>query len=219
MGASPETLVRVSEKKVETHPIAGTRPLGRTREEERRYERQLKRSIKEKAEHLMLVDLARNDLGRIARPGSVRLGEYMELKRFPGVMHLVSRVEAELRDGCSAMDALKACFPAGTLTGAPKIRAMQILSSLEPKARGEYGGAVVVAGLDGSLDTCITIRSLVVRDGLVHIQAGAGVVLDSDPAKEYQEVLNKTRAARQALGYFESAQRPKTACAPCAVGA
>ncbi len=205
LGSSPETLVRVSEgiaegRMVETHPIAGTRPRGAAPADDRRLARNLRASAKERAEHLMLVDLARNDIGRVAVPGSVEVPSFMAVERYSHVMHLVSRVRGRLRPDASAFDALAACFPAGTLSGAPKIRAMQILSELEPRPRGPFGGAVLYAGFDGSLDAAITIRSLVVEKGRpghparAHARAGAGVVFDSVPEREYAEVMDKMRA-------------------------
>lgn len=200
LGSSPETLVRVEGGVVETHPIAGTRPRGASPEADRRLAKNLRASAKERAEHLMLVDLARNDIGRVARPGSVEVSRFMKTEKYSHVMHLVSRVRGRLRADASAFDALAACFPAGTLTGAPKIRAMQILAGLEPRPRGPFGGAVLYADFRGNLDAAITIRSLVVEKGRAgcparaHAQAGAGVVFDSVPEREYAEVMSKMRA-------------------------
>lgn len=199
LGASPELLLKSDGQRISTCPIAGTRRRGRTQDEDRALAADLLADEKERAEHLMLVDLGRNDLGRVAEPGSVKVSRYMEIEHFSHVMHLVSLVEAELAQGCSALDALLACFPAGTLSGAPKIRAMQLLSELEPVRRGWYGGAVFYHGFDGQLDACITIRSLAYQDSKVRLQAGAGIVADSQPELEYKEVRNKARVMFQTL--------------------
>ncbi|MFZ4405543.1 MAG: anthranilate synthase component I family protein, partial [Pseudobdellovibrionaceae bacterium] len=199
MGASPEMLVRVRGPKVQTCPIAGTRQRGATEKEDQRLAAQLFASVKEKAEHAMLVDLSRNDIGRISNSKSVRVQQFMQLKKFSNVMHLTSLVEGELKNSLSAWDALFSCFPAGTLSGAPKIRAMEIISELEDQGRGFYGGAIVAADFAGSLDSCIAIRSLLYRDGEVRFQAGAGVVADSKASREFQEILDKTKALRAAL--------------------
>ncbi len=199
VGASPEMLVRVEGRQVETHPIAGTRRRGVTADEDQRLADELRRNEKEKAEHVMLVDLGRNDIGRVAEVGTVRVSQFMALERFSHVMHLVSRVEGRLADGRDRLDALVATFPAGTLTGAPKIRAMQIVGALEPTRRGLYGGAVGYLDFAGNLDFCIAIRTITMRDGHARFQAGAGVVADSDPAAEYEETLDKARALIQAL--------------------
>jgi anthranilate synthase component 1 len=199
VGASPEMLVRVGgDGLVETQPIAGTRPRGATPADERRLRAQLVRSVKERAEHLMLVDLARNDVGRVSEPGTVHVGEYAQVRKFGGVMHLVSRVHGRLAAGADPFAALAACFPAGTLSGAPKIRAMQLVSQLEPEPRGFYGGAVVVADARG-LDSCIAIRAIEVANGEAVLQAGAGIVADSRPEMEHAEVAHKTRMTRKAL--------------------
>jgi anthranilate synthase component 1 len=199
VGASPELLVRVEGARVETCPIAGTRPRGETPDADRRFERQLRRSTKERAEHLMLVDLSRNDLGRVCRPGTVRVRDFMQVQRFSHVMHLVSTVEGELAAGETALGALFAAFPAGTLTGAPKIRAMEIIAALEKSRRGAYGGAVVLYDFRGELDSCITIRTVVVQGERAVIQAGAGVVADSRADRELDEIRHKSRAARKAI--------------------
>lgn len=206
MGASPEMLARLSGNELETHPIAGTRPRGSTPEEERKLEAQLKRSEKEKSEHLMLVDLARNDMGRVSEPGTVKVSEFMELKRFAGVIHLVSRVVGKIKSSVRPVEALASFFPAGTLSGAPKVRAMQILSELEPESRGFYGGAVVTASFSGDLDSCIAIRSIQLENGQAIVRAGAGIVADSRPESEYAEVQHKTRMARKALAIAAAAQ-------------
>lgn len=204
LGASPELLVQVVGSHVETHPIAGTRPRGATAAQDAQRERELLRSAKERAEHLMLVDLGRNDLGRVCHPGSVAVRELMQVQRFSHVMHLVSAVEGRLARGRTALDALWACFPAGTLSGAPKVRAIEILSQLEGSGRPCYGGAVVRAGFDGDLTACITIRALLVRGGMGHAQAGAGIVADSSPQREYEEVLHKVATVRRAVARAES---------------
>ena len=203
IGASPEMLVRVEGPHVETHPIAGTRRRGSTPDEDQRLAEELRRSEKERAEHVMLVDLGRNDLGRVAAVGSVRVPQYMTLERYSHVMHLVSRVEGQLADDCDRLDALVATFPAGTLTGAPKIRAMQIIGTLEPTRRGLYGGAVGYIDCAGNLDFCIAIRTITMREGRAFVQAGAGIVADSHPAAEYEETCDKARALLQALEMAE----------------
>ena len=199
VGASPEMLVRVEGRHVETHPIAGTRRRGATPEEDQRLAEELRRNEKEKAEHVMLVDLGRNDVGRVATVGSVRVPQFMALERYSHVMHLVSRVEGRLADDRDRLDALVATFPAGTLTGAPKIRAMQLVGEVEPSRRGLYGGAVGYLDFAGNLDFCIAIRTITMGEGRAEIQAGAGVVADSNPAAEYEETLDKARALLQAL--------------------
>ncbi len=206
LGSSPEMLMRATGSTVETCPIAGTRPRGKDLEEDRKMERDLLASVKERAEHLMLVDLGRNDIGRVAKPGSVEVKSFMHVERYSHVMHIVSQVAGQLKSGTSSWEAFGACFPAGTLTGAPKIRAMEIISSLEKKARGPYGGAIVCKDFAGDLNSCITIRSLFLRDGYGYAQAGAGVVADSKPVKEYEEVLNKAKAVRTAVAAAEKVQ-------------
>jgi len=204
-GASPEMLVRVEDGLVETHPIAGTRPRGRDAEEDDRLEQELRHDEKELAEHTMLLDLGRNDIGRVAQPGTVRVPQMFEVERYSHVMHLVSHVTGRLREDRTAYDALRSCFPAGTVSGAPKIRAMEIIAELEPDRRGPYAGAVGVFGFNGNLDTCITIRTTVVKDGVAYIQAGGGIVYDSDPATEHQESVNKSRALVRAIEQAELA--------------
>ncbi len=199
VGSSPEVLVRLEDGIVTVRPIAGTRPRGKSPEEDRSFAADLLADEKELAEHRMLVDLGRNDVGRVAEYGSVRIPDLMEIERYSHVMHLVSQVEGKLREGLSAMDALRACFPAGTVSGAPKIRAMEIIDELEPVRRGPYAGAVGHFGWGGaSMDTAITIRTVVVSGGQAYVQSGAGIVLDSDPAAEYEETLNKARALLRA---------------------
>ena len=198
-GASPEVLVTVSGRKVLQRPIAGTRPRGATLEEDKRAAESLLADEKERAEHVMLVDLARNDLGRVSEYGSVHVDELMAIESYSHVMHIVSEVSGRLRDGVDAMDALRASLPAGTLSGAPKIRAMQIIDELEPDGRGPYGGAVGYLSYTGDLDTCIYIRSALVKDGRVHVQAGAGLVADSDPQYEVDETEAKAAAVWRAI--------------------
>jgi anthranilate synthase component 1 len=198
-GASPEALVTVNGRRAGQRPIAGTRPRGATMEEDVRIADDLLADEKERAEHVMLVDLGRNDLGRVCEYGSVRVDELMVVETYSHVMHIVSSVSGELRDGVTAMDALKASLPAGTLSGAPKIRAMQIIDELEPVKRGPYGGAIGYLSYSGDLDSCIYIRSAVVKDGRVHLQAGGGIVADSDPDYEVRETEAKAGAVRAAV--------------------
>ncbi len=199
VGASPELLVRVVDGQVTTHPIAGTRRRGKDDEEDAALAEELLADEKERAEHLMLVDLGRNDIGRVAEAGSVRVPVFMRVEKFSHVMHLVSHVTGRLRPDMSALDALRAVFPAGTVSGAPKIRAMEIIAELEGEQRGVYAGAVGYIGFNGDLDTCIALRTMVVRDGMAYVQAGGGVVADSDPAEEYRESCNKAAALLRAI--------------------
>ena len=199
VGASPELLLRVEGGHMITHPIAGTRPRGSTPAADAELARELSADRKERAEHVMLVDLARNDIGRVARPGSVTVSRYGEVERFSHVQHLVSHVEGELRPGLDALDALRAVFPAGTLSGAPKVRAMQLIGELEGERRGLYGGAVGYLGYDGSLDTAITIRSAVLTGGRIHVHSGAGIVAGSVPEREFEETEQKALAMRRAV--------------------
>ena len=208
VGSSPEMLVRVEDRQVETHPIAGTRPRGATAEADAELAAELQADEKERAEHVMLVDLGRNDVGRVSAYGSVRVPQYMALERYSHVMHLVSRVVGELADGRDRIDALAACFPAGTVSGAPKIRAMEIIDELEPTRRGIYAGAVGYLDFAGHLDCCITIRTIVIRNGRAWVQAGAGIVADSDPAAEYEETRAKASALFGALRMAESGRGP-----------
>jgi anthranilate synthase component 1 len=205
LGSSPEMLVRVAGNQVATCPIAGTRPRGTDREEDCRLEEELRADPKERAEHVMLVDLGRNDVGRVSDSGSVRVAREMEVERYSHVMHLVSEVEGRLRDDLDAWDALFACFPAGTLSGAPKVRAMEIIDELEEVRRGVYGGAVGYRNLNGDLDSCIAIRTLVERGGSVQIQAGAGIVYDSVPENELAECAAKAGALVEAVAMAEAA--------------
>jgi anthranilate synthase component 1 len=199
VGASPELLVRVEGDRMTTHPIAGTRPRGATPAEDAQLAYDLERDPKERAEHVMLVDLGRNDLGRVARPGTVAVTKYMEVERYSHVLHLVSNVEARLRPDCDALDALRSIFPAGTLSGAPKVRAMQLIAEAEGERRGLYGGAVGYLGYDGNLDTAITIRSAILKEDLIHMHVGAGIVAKSVPESEFEETEHKAGAIRRAL--------------------
>ena len=199
VGSSPEMLVRVEGSRVETHPIAGTRPRGRTSEEDMRLGEELKRNEKERAEHVMLVDLGRNDVGRVCEYGTVRVPQFMGLERFSHVMHLTSIVEGKLADDRDRLDALVSCFPAGTVSGAPKVRAMQIIKELEPSGRGLYAGAVGYLDFAGNLDFCIAIRTVIMSKGRAYVQAGAGIVIDSNPTAEYEETRDKARALVRAL--------------------
>lgn len=203
VGSSPEILVKVHGREVEVKPIAGTRPRGLDQNTEAILEQELLNDEKEKAEHLMLVDLGRNDIGRVCKYGSVRVEEFMRVEKYSHVMHLVSQVKGELSEGISNFDVLRACFPAGTVSGAPKIRAMEIIGELEPTLRGPYAGTVGYLGYSGDMDTCITIRTIMINKDKAFIQAGAGIVADSDPAREFIETNNKTRAMLKALGIDE----------------
>ena len=204
VGSSPEMLVRVEGKSMQTHPIAGTRPRGHLEEEDRRLAEELRHSEKECAEHVMLVDLGRNDLGRVAEYGTVKVPTYMTIERYSHVMHLVSKVVGQLAAGEDRLDALVSCFPAGTVSGAPKVRAMEIIAELENLRRGVYAGAVGYLDFAGNLDFCITIRTVVIKKNRAYVQAGAGIVADSSPAAEYEETRDKARGIIQAL---ELAQR------------
>ncbi len=222
VGASPELLVQVVGDRMSTHPIAGTRPRGATPADDDRLADELRRDPKERAEHVMLVDLGRNDLGRVARPGTVSTSQYMEVERYSHVLHLVSHVEARLRPELDALDALRSVFPAGTLSGAPKIRAMQLIAAAEGERRGLYGGAVGYLGYDGNLDTAITIRSAVLKDGLAHVHTGAGIVARSNPESEFDETEHKAAALRRAIELAAApaaSPRPPAAMAADAPGA
>jgi len=197
--SSPEMLARVEEDEVETRPIAGTRPRGATHLEDEKLSLELLDDPKEKAEHIMLVDLGRNDLGRVCKPGTVEVPQFMEVEKYSHVMHLVSAVRGKLSPGLTAFDALKSCFPAGTVSGAPKVRAMEIIDELEPSKRGPYAGAVGYFGYNGNLDSAITIRTILFHRNYAYIQAGAGIVADSEPEKEYQETVNKAQALFQTI--------------------
>jgi anthranilate synthase component 1 len=198
-GTSPEPLVTVTGRRVATRPVAGTRPRGASVEEDARIAEGLLADPKERAEHVMLVDLGRNDLGRVSEYGSVRVEDFMVVEKYSHVMHIVSNVSGRLRPGVSALQALRSVLPAGTLSGAPKVRAMQIIDELEPVKRGGYGGAIGYVSYTGDLDTCIHIRTVVVKDGVAHIQAGGGTVADAKPAYEYEESVAKSRAMFQAI--------------------
>ncbi len=199
VGSSPELLVRLEDGQVETRPIAGTRRRGKTPQEDDQLAAELLADAKERAEHIMLVDLGRNDIGKIARYGTVQVPTLMAVEKYSHVMHLVSSVTGTLQPGKDMIDALTACFPAGTVSGAPKVRAMEIIRELEQTKRGPYAGVVGYLGFSGNMDTCITIRTFVIADGQIHVQAGGGVVADSDPAAEYEETLNKAQGLLHAL--------------------
>lgn len=199
VGASPELLVRLEDGVVSNHPIAGTRPRGATTAEDNANAADLITDEKERAEHIMLVDLGRNDIGRVSKPGTVRLPKMMEIERFSHVMHIVTNVDGDIRDDLRAVDALRACFPAGTVSGAPKVRAMEIIAELEPDARGVYSGAVGYLDFSGEMDTCIALRTLVYKDGVASLQAGGGIVADSTAEGEYNESLHKMAALVRAI--------------------
>ena len=194
VGSSPEILVRLRDNKVTIRPIAGTRPRGANRAEDQAYADDLLSDPKELAEHLMLLDLGRNDVGRVAEIGTVDVTEHMTIEHYSHVMHIVSNVEGRLKPGLDAVDALIAGFPAGTVSGAPKVRAMEIIDELEKERRGIYAGAIGYFSASGAMDTCIALRTAIVKDGTMYVQAGGGVVADSDPKAEYQETINKARA-------------------------
>jgi anthranilate synthase component 1 len=200
VGSSPEMLIRVEDGIIRTRPIAGTRPRGRDTAEDEALAEELLGDPKERAEHIMLVDLGRNDLGRVCAPGTVQVPEFMTIEKYSHVIHIVSEVQGKLAPGYTALDALAASFPAGTVSGAPKVRAMEIIEELEPTRRGIYAGAVGYFSFSGNLDTCITIRTIVIRNGQAYVQAGAGIVADSDPEREYLETINKAQALLTTLG-------------------
>jgi anthranilate synthase component 1 len=204
IGSSPETLVRLTDQNIELRPIAGTRRRGSSPAEEKELEKDLLSDPKERAEHIMLVDLGRNDVGRVAQIGSVQVNELMGIERYSHVIHIVSNIRGDMATGKSPFDLLVSCFPAGTVSGAPKVRAMQIISELEPERRGLYAGAIGYFSFNGNLDTCIVIRTILMRGRKVYIHAGAGIVADSDPQKEYQETLNKARAMIKAIELAEA---------------
>jgi len=204
LGSSPEMLVKVSGRQVEYRPIAGTRPRGQTEEEDRRLEEELRSDAKERAEHIMLVDLGRNDIGRVCEFSTVRPTEVMFVERYSHVMHLVSAIQGTLRPEADSYAALAACFPAGTLSGAPKVRAMEIIDELEPTRRGLYGGSVLYLDFSGNLNSCIVIRTVLIKDRKAYLQVGAGIVADSVPSREYQESMNKAKAVLRA---FEMAEK------------
>lgn len=204
VGSSPEIMVRVIGGRVTVRPLAGTRRRGATEEEDRRLADELLADPKERAEHVMLVDLGRNDVGRVAQYRTVKITDCMTIERYSHVMHISSNVEGQLREGCTAIDALRACLPAGTVSGAPKVRAMQIIDELEPTRRGPYAGAVGYVDASGNMDTCLALRTIVVQGRRAYVQCGAGIVADSDPAAEYQETLNKARGLLKAIELTES---------------
>jgi anthranilate synthase component 1 len=204
VGSSPEILVRLEGDRITLRPIAGTRKRGETEEEDRALEEDLKKDPKEIAEHIMLVDLGRNDVGRVAETGSVKVTDLMTVERYSHVMHLVSNVEGALKKGLDSFDVFRACFPAGTVTGAPKVRAMEIIEEIEPTKRGAYAGTVGYFGYSGNMDTCITIRTLLIKGGKVYVQAGAGIVADSVPENEYMETVNKAMAMMKAVEFVEA---------------
>jgi anthranilate synthase component I len=206
LGSSPEMLVRAGGRKLEYRPIAGTHPRGRDEAEDAALEKKMLGDEKERAEHVMLVDLGRNDLGRVSEYGSVKVRALMYVERYSHVMHLVSALEGRLRPELNAMDAFAACFPAGTLSGAPKVRAMQIIEELEPTRRGVYGGSVLYADFAGNLDSCIAIRTLLMKGKRAYLQAGAGIVADSDPQREFEETENKARAVLLAVEMARSSE-------------
>ena len=208
IGSSPEILARAVEGTVTTRPLAGTRPRGKTPAEDKRLEKELRNDEKERAEHIMLVDLGRNDIGRVSLPGTVKVSELMEVERYSHVMHLVTNVAGKLSPNLTPLDALGACFPAGTVSGAPKIRAMEIIAELEPDKRGPYAGCVGYFSFSGNMDTAITIRTIILTNGIAHVQAGAGIVYDSVPAREYDETLNKAQALLNAIEKAEAQNPP-----------
>ncbi|HYX51171.1 MAG TPA: anthranilate synthase component I family protein, partial [Ktedonobacteraceae bacterium] len=209
IGASPELLVRVENREVTIHPIAGTRRRGEDPYSDQQLADELKNDPKERAEHVMLVDLGRNDVGRVSIPGSVKVSQFMEIERYSHVMHLVSNVTGDLRPELSSYDALRSGFPAGTVSGAPKIRAMEIISELEGEQRGIYAGAVGYFSHSGNLDTAITLRTMVIHNDRAYIQAGGGIVADSNPSEEYQESLNKAKALLRALDEAENMSKER----------
>jgi anthranilate synthase component 1 len=212
VGSSPEILVHLEQGKVTVRPIAGTRPRGKDEDQDKLLEQELLSDPKELAEHLMLIDLGRNDAGRVSETGSVRLTDKMVIERYSHVMHIVSNVEGSLKPGLTAMDVLRATFPAGTVSGAPKIRAMEIIDELEPVKRGIYSGAVGYLSWSGNMDTAIAIRTAVIKDNALYIQAGAGIVYDSVPENEWAETMNKGRAIFRAVALAESGLMPHDPC-------
>jgi anthranilate synthase component I len=213
IGASPEILVRVEGENVMTRPLAGTRPRGKSEEEDQRLQKELQNDEKERAEHIMLVDLGRNDIGRVSQPGSVKVSELMDVERYSHVMHMVTHVQGKLREDMTAFEALQACFPAGTVSGAPKIRAMEIIAKFEPEKRGPYAGACGYFSFSGNMDMAIAIRTIVMTGGTAYVQSGCGIVYDSVPEKEYQETLNKAKALMKAIEQAEKQQEETYAAA------
>jgi len=204
VGASPEVLVRAEDGVVMTRPLAGTRPRGNNPAEDAMLEQELRNDEKERAEHIMLVDLGRNDVGRVSEPGTIEVSELMDVERYSHVMHLVTHVQGKLRSDMTAFDALRACFPAGTVSGAPKIRALEIIAELEPEKRGPYAGAVGYFSFSGNMDMAIAIRTIVMTKGVAYVQAGCGIVYDSVPEREFQESMNKARALLKAISQAET---------------
>jgi anthranilate synthase component 1 len=205
VGASPEMFVRLEGRTAALRPIAGTRPRGATPAADAALAEELLADPKERAEHVMLVDLGRNDLGRVCEYGSLHLTDFFAVERYSHVMHLVSHVEGRLRAGLNAFDLLRAAFPAGTVSGAPKVRALELIAELEPDTRGAYAGLVGYVGFDGAMDTCLALRTMIAQGGTLSVQAGAGIVADSDPAAEYQETVNKARAMLTAIDQIVAA--------------
>lgn len=204
VGSSPEIMVRVEDGETTIRPLAGTRRRGRTEQEDRELAEELLADPKERAEHVMLIDLARNDVGRVAKFGTVELNDVMTVERYSHVMHITSNVIGQLEDDLTAVEALRAGLPAGTVSGAPKVRAMEVIDEIEPHKRGPYGGAVGYIDFTGNMDTCIALRTLVMREGVIYVQAGAGIVADSVPELEYKETLNKARALLKAIHIAEA---------------
>jgi anthranilate synthase component 1 len=207
IGASPEILVRVEDGMVMTRPLAGTRPRGQTTEEDSKLEQELRHDEKEQAEHIMLVDLGRNDIGRVSEPGTVQVSELMDVERYSHVMHMVTHVQGKLRKDMTSFEALRACFPAGTVSGAPKIRAMEIIAGFEPEKRGPYAGACGYFSFAGNMDMAIAIRTIVMTQGTAYVQAGCGIVYDSVPEREFIETQNKAAALLKAIDQAENAVR------------
>jgi len=203
VGSSPEVLVRVEDEMVEVRPIAGTRPRGATEEEDKRLARELLSDEKERAEHIMLIDLGRNDIGRVSKKGSVEVNELMVIEKYSHVMHIVSNVKGRLENGIDCYDVLKATFPAGTVSGAPKIRAMEIIEELEPTRRGIYAGSVGYFSFSGNMDMAITIRTLLIKGNTAYLGIGAGIVADSEPEREFEETMNKGKALIKAIELAE----------------
>jgi anthranilate synthase component 1 len=204
VGSSPEIMVRVEDGETTIRPLAGTRRRGRTDQEDRELAEELLADPKERAEHVMLIDLARNDVGRVAEFGTVELSDVMVVERYSHVMHITSNVVGQLRPNMTAVEALRAGLPAGTVSGAPKVRAMEVIDEIEPHKRGPYGGAVGYIDFTGNMDTCIALRTLVIHEGVIYVQAGAGIVADSVPKLEYKETLNKARALLKAIHVAET---------------
>ncbi len=204
VGSSPEIMVRVEDGETTIRPLAGTRRRGRTEQEDKELADELLADPKERAEHVMLIDLARNDVGRVAQFGSVKLSDVMVVERYSHVMHITSNVVGQLREGMTAVEALRAGLPAGTVSGAPKVRAMEVIDEIEPHKRGPYGGAVGYIDFTGNMDTCIALRTLVIHNGIIYVQAGAGIVADSVPKLEYEETLNKAKAMLKAIHVAET---------------